>query len=274
MQRTAKGSQSKSDNLGNGAAVYAFKTARINPENLSVKFWTLGGNVRRFNLACSEVPALVEQIDSAIADGDFCLWFDGARYSVPEKLLRGIRENLLVLAPPTVNGAIHSSYAVSGGSDAHVVRGGVSTSAKPKASARQGNASAARQNLISQKDTCANSDVELDNSAHTAQVSADFENQVARIVGEELRKAVMPVLAEIDAITALVKECATELAAVSKQFITRAPGEFGGQATPPAPRRKGGRDSCCPKAGRVNAEGSIFTRRGRTSVVVGSRKVS
>ena len=84
----------------------------------------------------------------------------------------------------------------------------------------------------------------------------------------------VPVLAEIDAITALVKECAAELAAVSKQFITRAPGEFGGQATPPAPRRKGGRDSYCPKAGRVNAEGSIFTRRGRTSVVVGRRKIS
>ena len=261
MQKTAQDSQQKSENLGNGEAVYAFKIARINPENLSVKFWTLGGNVRRFNLACSEVSALVEQIDSAIADGDFCLWFDGARFAIPEKLMRGIR-------------AQFSSYAVQGGSDANVVRGGVSTPTKPKASARQGNVSAARQNLISQKDTCADSDVELDNSAHTAQVSADFVNQVAQIVGEELRKAVMPVLAEIDAITALVKECAAELAAISKQFITRAPGEFGGQATPPAPRRKGGRDSYCPKAGRVNAEGSIFTRRGRTSVVVGRRKVS
>ena len=250
MQKTGQKSQSKSGNLGNGEAVYAFKTARINPENLSVRFWTLGGNVRRFNMACSEVPALVEEIDSALADGDFCLSLDGARCSVPEKLLRGIRENLLVLAQPTVNGAIHSSYnAVSGGSDAHVVRGGVSTPTKSKASALQGNASAARQNLISQKDTCAYSDVELDNSAHTAQVSADFVNQVARMVGEELRKAVMPLLAEIDAIAALLKECALEVS-----------------ASKPARKRNTGKSS-------TDGKTPISTRRGRTSVVVGRRKV-
>ena len=262
MQKTAQESQQKSGNLGNGAAVYAFKTARINPENLSLRFWTLGGNVRRFNLACSEIPAVVEQIDGAIADGDFCLSLDGARYSVSEKLMRGIRENLLVLASPTANGAIHSSYnAVSGGSDAHVVRGGVSTPRKSKASARADGGSAPE----------ASSPSEVAGSVGR-QLSND---EIARIVGEELRKAVMPVLAEIDAITALVKECAAKLAAVSKQFITRASGEFGGRNTPPAPRRKGGRDnSCCPKAGRVNAEGSISTRHGRTSVVVGSRNIS
>lgn len=186
-----------------------------------------------------------------VEGGDFCLWFDGARYSVPEKLLRGIRENLLVLAPPTVNGAIHSSYnAVSGGSDAQVVRGGVSTSAKPKASARQGNASAARQNLISQKDTCANSDVELDNSAHTAQVSADFENQVAQIVGKELRKAVMPLLAEIDAIAALINECALEAS-----------------ASKPARKRNAGKSS-------TDGKTPISIKRGRTSVVVGRHNIS
>lgn len=260
MQKTAQNSQEKSGNLGNGAAVYAFKTARINPENLSVKFWTLGGGVKRFNLACSELPALVEQIDSALADGDLYMLLDGERFALPEKLLRGIRENLLVLAPPTVNGAIHSSYAVQGGSDAHVVREGVSTPTKPQVSARADGGSVPE----------ASSPSEVAGSVGR-QLSND---EIARAVGEELRKAVIPVLAEIDAITALVKECAAELAAVSKQFITRAPGEFGGQATPPAPRRKGGRDSYCPKAGRVNVEGSIFTRRGRTSVVVGRRKVS
>ena len=280
MQNAAQDSQSKSGNLGRGAAVYAFKVARINPENLSVKFWTLGGGVRRFNLACSEVPALVEQIDSAIADGDFCLWFDGERFALSEKLLRGIRENLL---------------AVQGGSDANVVRGGVSTPIKPKASARAdgGNApevaspseaagSVGRQfneelrSKNKERDRCIAQAIavraEPFNGSGTA--AEELAGEVARIVGEELHKAVIPVLAEIDAITALVKECAAELSAVSKDFITRASGEFGGRNTPPAPRRKGGRDSCCPKAGRVNAEGSIFTRRGRTSVVVGSRKVS
>lgn len=245
MQKTAQDSQSKSGNLGNAAAVYAFKIARVNPENLSVKFWTLGGGVKRFNLACAEIPALVEQIDSALADGEFCLSLDVERFALSEKLLRGIRENLL---------------AVSGGSDANVVRGGVSTPRKSKASARADGGSAPE----------ASSPSEVAGSVGR-QLSND---EIARIVGEELRKAVMPVLAEIDAITALVKECAAELAAISKQFITRASGELGGRNTPPVPRRKGGRDSCCPKAGCVNAEGSISTRRGRTSVVVGSRNIS
>lgn len=271
MQNAAQGSQLKSDNLGNGEAVYAFKTARINPENLSLRFWTLGSNVRRFNLACSEIPAVVEQIDGAIADGDFCLSLDGVRYSVPEKLLRGIRENLLVLASPTANGAIHSSYnAVSGGSDANVVRNGVSTPRKSKASARADGGSVPEASSPSE---VAGSVGRQFNEERRIK-NEELVGEVARIVDEELRKAVIPVLAEIDAITALVKECASELSAVSKQFITCASGEFGGRNTPPAPRRKGGRDSCCPKAGRVNAEGSIFTRRGRTSVVVGRRKVS
>ncbi len=283
MQNAAQDSQSKSGNLGNGEAVYAFKIARINPENISVKFWTLGGGVRRFNMACSEVPALVEQIDSAIADGDLCLSLDGARFALPEKLLRGIRTQF-------------SSYnAVSGGSDANVVRKGVSTPIKPKASARTdgGNAPEAsspseaagsvgrhfdeeRRTKNEERDRRIAQAIavraEPFNGSGTA--AEELAGEVARIVGEELRKAVMPVLAEIDAITALVKECASELAAVSKQFITCASGELGGRNTPPAPRRKGGRDSYCPKAGRVNAEGSISTRRGRTSVVVGSRKAS
>ena len=275
MQKTAQKSQQKSGNLGNGEAVYAFKIARINPENLSVRFWTLGGNVRRFNLACSEVPALVEQIDSAIADGDFCLWFDGARYSVPEKLLRGIRENLLVLAPPTVNGAIHSSYnAVSGGSDAQVVRGGVSTPVKSKAPARAAALPHCASDFNEERDRriAKASAVRAEPFNGSGTAAADFERQISRIVGDELRKAVMPLLAEIDAIAALVKECAAELAAVSKKFTTRVRIET----------EK--RDRRIAKANAVRAEpfdgsgtaaeGSISTRRGRTSVVVGRRKVS
>lgn len=187
-------------------------------------------------MACSEVPALVEEIDSALADGDFCLSLDGVRCSVPEKLLRGIRENLLVLAQPTVNGAIHSSYnAVSGGSDAHVVRGGVSTPRKSKASARADGGSVPE----------ASSPSEVAGSVGR-QLSND---EIARIVSEELRKAVMPLLAEIDAIAALLKECALEVA-----------------ASKPARKRN---------AGKSSTDGTpISIRRGRTSVLVGSRKVS
>ena len=178
------------------------------------------------------------EIDAALAEGSGLFDAgDGKVYEISAELLGELR------------GILSSYNAVSGGSDANVVREGVSTPIKPKASALQGNASAARQNLISQKDTCANSDVELDNSAHTAQVSADFVNQVAQIVGKELRKAVMPLLAEIDAIAALLNECALEVAA-SKPVHKRNAGKSSTDGTP------------------------ISIRRGRTSLVVGSRKVS
>ena len=259
MQKTAQDSQQKSGNL----KVYAFEVARINTATVSLKLRLLGGVSSVRTIAISEIPNILSQIDSALADGVDKIEINvgSGVCAISPKLLKNLKTSL------------SSYHAVSGGSGAQVVRKGVSTPLKSKAPARAV-CSAARKNLISQKDTRANSDVELDNTAHTALVSADFENQLARIVGDELRKAVMPVLAEIDAITALVKECASELEAISKDFITRASGKLGGRNTPPAPRRKGGRDSYCPKAGRVNAEGSISTRRGRTSVVVGRRKVS
>lgn len=186
------------------------------------------------------IAAEIAGIENALADGSET--FDpgnGQIYEISPELLGELR-------------SILSSYhaVLQGGSDAQVVRSGVSTSAKPKASARQGNGSAARQNLISQKDTCANGDAELDNTARTVQVSADFENQIAQIVGKELRKVVMPLLAEIDAIAALLKECALEAG-----------------ASKPVRKRNAGKSSTGWKT-------PISIKRGRTSIVVGSRKVS
>lgn len=248
MQKTAQDSQLKSGNLGCAEAVYAFKLARINPENLSLKLWTFGGDVKSSRIACAKLGALLDEIDSAIANGDFCLSLDGAQFTLSEKLLREIRAHL-------------SSYnAVQGGSGAHVVRGGVSTPVKPKAPAR----------AVGGKEASSPSAA----AAAGRQFNKELAGEVARVVGDELRRAVMPILAEIDAIAALVKECLSELETASNDFITCAPGDFAGRDTPPAPRRKGGRESYCPKAGRGNAEGSISTRRGRTSVVVSRRKIS
>lgn len=124
MQNAGQDSQLKSGNLGEGGAVYAYKIARVNPEYLSVKFWTLGGVVRRFSVPCSELAALVGQIESAIANGEIYLYLGGVRFDVSERLLREIRAQL-------------SSYAVlSGGSGAQAVRGGVSMPSKPKAPVR------------------------------------------------------------------------------------------------------------------------------------------
>ncbi len=235
MQKTAQDSQQKSGNL----KVYAFEVARINAATLALKLRMLGGVSSVRTIAISEIPNILSQIDSALADGVDKIEINvgSGVCAISPKLLKNLKTSL------------SSYHAVSGGSGAQVVRKGVSTPIKPKASALQGNASAARQNLISQKDTCANSDVELDNSAHTAQVSADFVNQVAQIVGKELRKAVMPLLAEIDAIAALLNECALEVAA-SKPVHKRNAGKSSTDGTP------------------------ISIRRGRTSLVVGSRKVS
>lgn len=257
MQKTAQDSQQKNSNL----KVYAFEVSRINAATVSLKLRMLGGVSSVRTIAISEIPNILSQIDSALADGvdKIEINIGSGVCAISPKLLKNLKTSL------------SSYHAVSGGSGAQVVRKGVSTPVKSKAPARTVS-SAARKNLISQKDTRANSDVELDNTAHTALVSADFENQLARIVGDELRKAVMPVLAEIDAITALVKECVSELAAVSKKFTTRVRIET----------EK--RDRRIAKANAVRAEpfngsgtaaeGSISTRGGRTSVVVGRRKVS
>lgn len=257
MSNAAQDSQQKSGNL----KVYAFEVARINAATVSLKLRMLGGVSSVRTIAVSELPNCISQIEQALADAadEVEINVGSGVCAISPKLLKNLKTSL------------SSYHAVSGGSGAQVVRKGVSTPVKPKAPARAV-CSAARKNLISQKDTRANSDVELDNTAHTALVSADFENQLARIVGDELRKAVMPVLAEIDAITALVKECVSELAAVSKKFTTRVRIET----------EK--RDRRIAKANAVRAEpfngsgtaaeGSISTRGGRTSVVVGRRKVS
>ena len=257
MSNAAQDSQQKSGNL----KVYAFEVARINAATLALKLRMLGGVSSVRTIAISEIPNILSQIDSALADG-------------VDKIEINVGSGVCAISPVLLKNlktSLSSYHAVSGGSGAQVVRNGVSTPVKSKAPARAVS-SAARKNLISQKDTRANSDVELENTAHTARVSADFENQLARIVGDELRKAVMPLLAEIDAITALVKECVSELAAVSKKFTTRVRIET----------EK--RDRRIAKANAVRAEpfngsgtaaeGSISTRGGRTSVVVGRRKVS
>ena len=260
MQKTAQDSQSKSDSPRR-PRIYAIAKKSADIAHVHVAFWTDGGP-KNFMVGFSRrgIAAEIAEIENALADGSET--FDpgnGQIYEISPELLGELR------------GILSSYHAVlQGGSDAHVVRGGVSTPTKSKASARADGGNAPEAS--SPSETAGSVGRQFNEERRIK--NEELAGEVARIVGEELRKAMVPVLSEVDAIIALVKECAAELAAISKQFITRASGEFGGQATPPAPRRKGGRDSYCPKAGRVNAEGSIFTRRGRTSVVVGRRKVS
>lgn len=260
MQKAAH--KTKHGHNAQTARVFAFEVKSAGGGAITIRLRMLGGGGCVKYVEAGEIDGLLRQIDAALGDccGDVLMNFGSGVCAISQNLLKNLKASL-------------SSYAVRGGSGAQAVRGGVSTPTKTKAPARAVS-SAARDDLINPNGACANDDVELDNTAHTARAPADFERQISRIVGEELRKAVMPLFAEIDAIAALARECAAELAAVSKAFINCASGEVGGRNTPPAPRRKGGRENCRPKAGRVNAEGSISTRGGRTSVVVGRRKVS
>ena len=261
MQKTAQDSQQKSGNL----KVYAFEVSRINAATLALKLRMLGGVSSVRTIAVSELPNCISQIEQALVDGadEAEINVGSGVCAISPKLLKNLKTSL-------------SSYAVSGGSGAQVVRKGVSTPLKSKAPARAAAVPHCASDFNEERDRriAKASAVRAEPFNGSGTAADDFENQLARIVGDELRKAVMPLLAEIDAIAALVKECVAELSAVSKDFITCASGKLGGRNTPPAPRRKGGRESCCPKAGRVNAAGAISTRRGRTSVVVGRRKVS
>ena len=262
MSNAAQDSQQKSGNL----KVYAFEVARINAATLALKLRMLGGVSSVRTIAVSEIPNILSQIDSALADAadEVEINIGSGVCAISPKLLKNLKTSL------------SSYHAVSGGSGAQVVRKGVSTPVKSKAPARAAAVPHCASDFNEERDRriAKASAVRAEPFNGSGTAAADFERQISRIVGDELRKAVMPLLAEIDAIAALVKECAAELSSVSKDFITCASGKLGGRNTPPAPRRKGGRESCCPKAGRVNAEGFISTRGGRTSVVVSRRKVS
>lgn len=220
MQKAAQSSQLKNGNLG-GGRVYAFRVSRINADFVSLKLWLLGGVIRARNIAVAALPDFIAQIDAALADGCEVVAPDGAEFSAPEKVLSGIRKEF-------------SSYCCLGASDAKHALGGVATPTKPQASARADGGNAPEASSPSE----AAGSVGRQFNEERRIKNEELVGEVARIVDEELRKAVIPVLAEIDAITALVKECASELSAVSKDFITCASGEFGGRNTPPAPRAK------------------------------------
>ena len=139
MQKAAQSSQLKSGNLG-GGRVYAFRVNRVNADFVCLKLWLLGGVIRARNIAVAELPALVEQIDAALADGCERIAIDGAEFSATEKVLLGIRNEF-------------SSYCCIGGvSDAKNVHGAGKAalpqseslwSTKTKASARIAATSAA-----------------------------------------------------------------------------------------------------------------------------------
>lgn len=106
MANNAQNSQNKSDNLGRGRVAYAFKISRVNPDFLSLKIWILGYYSKVCSIAVASLPKIVAQIDTALADGECEFEIGGIRFSADEKLLGKIRKEF-------------SSYCCEGVSDAN-----------------------------------------------------------------------------------------------------------------------------------------------------------
>lgn len=232
MANNAQNSQNKSDNLGICRKIYGFATSRINPDWISFKAWVLGGSVRVVKIAIADLPALSEQIGDALASGDYVIFLGGIKYQTTEKVLGEIRR------------AFDSYTAGSGVSDAQAVRGGVavlpqsespSGDTETKASAPQGNASAARQISIEERVHPRFPRSYVRRNSKIAKIAAES-------IGSVLREELEPVLDALDDIGAMLSELLAE------RGIDRAPKQPLG--------------------------GVIRTKHGRTSVVVGIRKVA
>ena len=272
MQKAAQSSQPKSGNLG-GGRVYAFRVNRVNADYVCLKLWLLGGVIRARNIAVAALPDLIAQIDAALADGCEIITLDGAEFSAPEKVLSGIRNEF--------------SYCCTGASDANHVPVKPSSDsaesvkkcgAKPKASAPQGSASAARQICKEELDGenhssyCrAGSCGTINNAAiHCAMGDADYVTPSASQVRSACGAGVAADVAAIRADVADLRNSQAEFFENLAALLLRVAEVLndGGESAPKQPR---GWQKC---AVENPLGGVIRTKRGRTSVVVGVRKVA
>ena len=247
MQKAAQSSQLKNGNLG-GGRVYAFRVNRVNADYVCLKLWLLGGVIRARNIAVAALPDLIAQIDAALADGCEVIALDGAEFSAPEKVLSGIRNEF--------------SYCCTGASDAnHVPSAGKAAqpqseslrSTKTKASAPQGSASAAR---YLSTPLCAKGD-------------ADYVTPSASQVRSACGAGVAADVAAIRADLAEMRESQADFFENLAALLVRIAEVLnGGESAPKQPK---GWRKCAVEAPLGAA---IRTKCGRTSVVVGVRKVS
>lgn len=245
MQKAAQSSQLKNGNLG-GGRVYAFRVNRVNVDYVCLKLWLLGGVIRARNIAVSALPALVEQIDAALADGYEVIALDGAEFSAPEKVLSGIKKEF--------------SYCCTGASDANHVPVKPSSDsaesvkkcgAKPKASAP-----ATEQARYLSTPLCAKGGSDC---------TAQSASQVRSACGAGVAADVAAIRAGLAEMRESQAEFFENLAAL---LVRIAEVLNDGEDVPKQP--KGWRK--CAVENPLGA--AIRTKRGRTSVVVGVRKIS
>ena len=247
--------------------VYAFRVSRVNPDFVSFKVWILGYYSKVCSIAVASLPKIVAQIDTALADGECEFEIGGIRFSADEKLLKSIREEL-------------SSYCCSGVSDANNVPGASRTgiegvnplrratprlsprlesptgSTKPKASAPACKPSARQISGIKNEELriknwggeVADTAKEKNNSSffvHRSSFSPDASavaDGLIQAFRDALRAELAPIRATLEELSFKVKELG---------IFTK------GNSVLPLP------ESSFPR-----------TKRGRTSVVVGVRKVA
>lgn len=272
MQKAAQSSQLKSGNLG-GGRVYAFRVSRINADYVCLKLWLLGGVIRARNIAVAALPDLIAQIDAALADGCEVITLDGAEFSAPEKVLSGIRKEF-------------SSYCCIGGvSDANNVPVKPSSDsaesvkkcgAKPKASAPA--TEQARQICKEELDGENHSSYRRagscgtinDAAIHCAKGGSDCTAPSASQVRSACGAGVAADVAAIRADLAEMRESQEDFFENLAALLVRIAEVLndGGEDAPKQPR---GWQKC---AVENPLGGVIRTKRGRTSVIVGVRKVS
>lgn len=245
MQKAAQSSQLKSGNLG-GGRVYAFRVSRINAGYVCIKLWLLGGVIRARNIAVAVLPALVEQIDAALADGCERIALDGAEFSAPEKVLAGIRNEF--------------SYCCTGASDAnHVPVKPSSDSAESvkKCGAKTKASAPATEQARYISPLCAKGD---------ADYVAPSASQVRSACGAGVAADVAAIRADVADLRNSQAEFFENLAALLLRVAEVL--NDGGESAPKQPR---GWQKC---AVENPLGGVIRTKRGRTSVIVGVRKIS
>ena len=246
MQKAAQSSQLKSGNLG-GGRVYAFRVNRVNADYVCLKLWLLGGVIRARNIAVAALPDLIAQIDAALADGCEVIALDGAEFSATEKVLSGIKKEF-------------SSYCCLGASDANHVPVKPSSDsaesvkkcgAKPKASAPATEQARYISPLCAKGGSdCTAPSASQVRSACGAGVAADVAAIRAGLA--DLRESQAEFFENLAALLVRIAEVLND----------------GDEDVPKQPR---GWQKC---AVENPLGGVIRTKRGRTSVIVGVRKVA
>ena len=282
MQKAAQSSQPKSGNLG-GGRVYAFRVNRVNADYVCLKLWLLGGVIRARNIAVAALPDLIAQIDAALADGCEVIALDGAEFSATEKVLSGIKKEF--------------SYCCTGASDANHVPVKPSSDsaesvkkcgAKPKASApateqaRQlckeeldgENHSSYRRDSVVLSASNVNAEIHPcgtinDAAIHCAKGDADYVAPSASQVRSACGAGVAADVASIRADLAEMRESQEDFFENLAALLVRIAEVLNGDED--VPKQPKGWQKCAVE----NPLGAaIRTKRGRTSVVVGVRKIA